>query len=60
MNGLNDRFGPNLGTPTLFKFLKLLVKKLRFFKRGNFDVKLIFLIAKFAAWRRQIFLHVDC
>jgi hypothetical protein len=32
---LNDRFGPNQGTPTLHKILKSFVKKLRLFIWGR-------------------------
>jgi hypothetical protein len=34
------RFGPNLGMPTLFKFLKLSVKKLRLFMWGRSRYKM--------------------
>jgi hypothetical protein len=51
---LHHRFGPNKGTPMLFKFLKSSVKKLRLFMRGSSQCKMGSTdLQEFAASRTQ-------
>jgi hypothetical protein len=56
---LNDRFGPNKGTPTLFKCLKSFAKKLRLLCGGALDVKGVNLICHYSQLGGGKFLSVN-
>jgi hypothetical protein len=45
--------------PTLFKFLKSLLQKLRFLKKGNRNLKPIFLIVKIRSMTAENFFRVE-